>query len=66
MTAAGVSDLAHGGQILLDRLTFSGIRDRLTELGGVDHRGYNDITLAQAARAAMRQQTSGLVCRLMG
>lgn len=61
----GVSDLAHGGQVLLDSVTFAGIRDRLTELGGVDHRGYNDITVAVAARAAMKKQTAGLLCKLL-
>lgn len=61
---AAVSDMAHGGQVLLDARCFAGIRDRLTELGGVDHRGYNDVRLAQATRSAMRQHS--LLSRCFG
>jgi hypothetical protein len=53
--------MANGGQILLDGTTFAGIRDRLTELGTVDARGYNDKLWSAAAMAAMRQQTTGLL-----
>lgn len=51
--------MAHGGQILLDGSSFAGIRDRLTELGTVDARGYNDKLWRAAAKAVMRQHTSG-------
>ncbi|KAF8059749.1 CSN6 [Scenedesmus sp. PABB004] len=64
--AKGISELAHGGQVLLDAATCAGVRDRLAELGGVDHRGYNDATLAHAVRAAMRQHSAGLLCRHLG
>ncbi|WIA42187.1 hypothetical protein OEZ86_009450 [Tetradesmus obliquus] len=64
--AKAVSDMAHGGQILLDARACAGVRDRLTELGAVDARGYNDMQLAHAARAAMRQQTSGLLSYCLG
>lgn len=56
-----VSDMANGGQVLLDGPSFEGIRDRLTELGTVDHRGYNDKLWRAAAKAAMRQHTTGLM-----
>jgi hypothetical protein len=58
--------MANGGQILLDARCCAGVRDRLTELGAVDARGYNDMQLANAARAAMRQQTSGLLSYCLG
>jgi hypothetical protein len=60
-----VSELAHGGQVLLEGSTFQGIRDRLTELGTVDARGYNDKLWRAAAKAALRQHTTGLLglCR---
>jgi hypothetical protein len=34
-----VSDAGSGGQILMDQLTFAAIKDRLVELGVVDHDG---------------------------
>lgn len=45
----------------MDGASFAGIRDRLTELGTVDARGYNDKLWRAAAKAAMRQQTTGLL-----
>jgi hypothetical protein len=66
LLGAAVSDMANGGQILLDARCCAGVRDRLTELGAVDARGYNDMQLAHAARAAMRQQTSGLLSSCLG
>lgn len=39
---AVVCDMANGGQVLLEAVTFNAVRDRLTELGQVDHNGYND------------------------
>eukprot|EP00775_Hariotina_reticulata_P007361 gene7361-7572_t len=38
----GVSEMAVGGQILLEAQVFAAICDWLEELGSVDHRGYND------------------------
>eukprot|EP00878_Enallax_costatus_P019307 GHUV01020367.1.p1 GENE.GHUV01020367.1~~GHUV01020367.1.p1 ORF type:complete len:869 (+),score=259.19 GHUV01020367.1:252-2609(+) len=67
--AKAVSDMANGGQVLLEANTFAVVRDRLTELGTVDHRGYNDKLRATASRAVMRQQTSclfGSIGRLLG
>lgn len=34
--------MANGGQVLLEAVTFNAVRDRVTELGHVDHNGYND------------------------
>lgn len=53
---AVVCDLANGGQVLLEAVTFSAVRDRLTELGQVDHNGYND-TLAGTAIAPARDRS---------
>lgn len=39
---AGVSDMANGGQVLLDEPTCAAVREWLAELGLVDHAGYND------------------------
>ncbi len=36
---AVVSDAGAGGQILLDWTTFRAVKDRLAELGAVDHTG---------------------------
>lgn len=58
--SAAVSDIANGGQVLLEANTFHIVRNRLTELGTVDHRGYNDKLRASASRAVMKQQTSCL------
>ncbi|KAF6255371.1 hypothetical protein COO60DRAFT_215437 [Scenedesmus sp. NREL 46B-D3] len=58
--AKAVSDMANGGQILLEACCFADVRNRLTELGTVDHKGYNDKLLASATKAAMRQHTSCL------
>ena len=57
---AAVSDMANGGQVLLDACCFADVRNRLTELGTVDHKGYNDKLLASATKAAMQQHTSCL------
>eukprot|EP00775_Hariotina_reticulata_P004431 gene4431-4686_t len=40
--AKGVSDVANGGQVLLESNTFSAVQDWLAELGTIDHKGYND------------------------
>lgn len=50
--------MANGGQILLEASCFEYVRDRLTELGTVDHKGYNDKLLAHATKTLMRQHTS--------
>jgi hypothetical protein len=34
-----VSDLASGGQVFLDATTFRGVKERLSELGAVNHNG---------------------------
>jgi hypothetical protein len=52
--------MANGGQVLLESCCFADVRNRLTELGTIDHRGYNDKLLASATKAAMRQHTSCL------
>jgi hypothetical protein len=36
---AVISDAGAGGQVLMDQLTFSAVKDRLVELGAVDHNG---------------------------
>ncbi|KXZ47811.1 hypothetical protein GPECTOR_32g423 [Gonium pectorale] len=36
-----VSDAANGGQIMMDEATFADIKERLEELGAVDHNGMN-------------------------
>lgn len=48
--------MANGGQILLESGTAGVVREWLTELGGVDHKGYNDKLLRRAHRAEIRQQ----------
>lgn len=55
--SAAVSDMANGGQVLLEANTFNGVKNRLTEVGTIDHRGYNDKLRANASRA-LWQQTS--------
>jgi hypothetical protein len=62
---AAVSDMANGGQVLLDSSTFQGVRDRLTELSTVDARGYNVKLWTAAAKAVLRQHNTGLlgVCK---
>jgi hypothetical protein len=42
-----VSDLGNGGQVLIDSATFDQVKDRLQELGAVDHYGYNDRLLVR-------------------
>ncbi|GLI65643.1 hypothetical protein VaNZ11_009242 [Volvox africanus] len=36
-----VSDMANGGQIMIDEATFKNIKERMEELGAVDHNGMN-------------------------
>eukprot|EP00775_Hariotina_reticulata_P005277 gene5277-5512_t len=40
--AKGVSEMANGGQVLAEAATFEGVRNWLTELAIVDHKGYNE------------------------
>lgn len=54
--ATAVSDMAHGGQILLESGTATSIRDWLTDLGGVDHKGYNDKLLLKSNKAHIKKQ----------
>eukprot|EP00775_Hariotina_reticulata_P004663 gene4663-4916_t len=63
--AKAVSDMANGGQIILEMGCFEGMKDNLTELGTVDHKGYNDHLLALATKAALRQHTN-LLFKLIG
>eukprot|EP00878_Enallax_costatus_P033120 GHUV01036507.1.p1 GENE.GHUV01036507.1~~GHUV01036507.1.p1 ORF type:complete len:715 (+),score=212.45 GHUV01036507.1:3-2147(+) len=56
-----VSDMAHGGQVLMEANTFAVVRNRLTELGTVDHKGYSDKLRAVASKAVMRQQAPGFI-----
>jgi hypothetical protein len=42
--------MANGGQVLVDSLTFSQVKDN-RDLGAVDHHGYNDQLLMAAAGA---------------
>lgn len=44
---AVVSDFGNGGQVLIDAATFDQVKDRLQELGAVDHYGYNDRLLVR-------------------
>eukprot|EP00775_Hariotina_reticulata_P011160 gene11160-11310_t len=57
--AKGVSELAHGGQVLLEAATFEAVRDRLSELGIVDHKGYYDKLLGSVATAPRFKHLSG-------
>ncbi|KAI8476209.1 MAG: hypothetical protein J3K34DRAFT_271511 [Monoraphidium minutum] len=52
-----VSDMANGGQVLLDAATFERIKDSQEELGAVDHHGYNDRQLAGVAGPASLAST---------
>ncbi len=48
-----VSEVANGGQVLIDETTFSLIKDALSVLGTVSESGYDDDMLRQLTRAAM-------------
>eukprot|EP00775_Hariotina_reticulata_P011064 gene11064-11220_t len=54
--AKGVSDIANGGQVLLDEATCDAIRDRLPELGCIDHKGFNDKLLGSTAAVPQGMQ----------
>jgi hypothetical protein len=62
-----VSDVANGGQVLIDERTFKLVKHSLSALGTVDENGYNDKQLQQRlqARAAARMQMACAVrcCR---
>lgn len=42
--------------MLTDHSTAMAVRDWLTILGGIDHKGYNDQLVLQATRAEVRKQ----------
>lgn len=48
-----MSEVANGGQVLIDETTFSLIKDALSVLGTVSESGYDDDMLRQLTRAAM-------------
>jgi hypothetical protein len=56
---AVVSDLGNGGQVLIDGPTFEQIKDRVQDLGAVDHYGYND-------RMLVRREQGGGLCAADG
>eukprot|EP00878_Enallax_costatus_P015458 GHUV01016192.1.p1 GENE.GHUV01016192.1~~GHUV01016192.1.p1 ORF type:complete len:446 (+),score=127.76 GHUV01016192.1:4890-6227(+) len=56
--AKAVSEMANGGQILFDASTAVAVRDRLAELGGVTHKGYNEQRLSEAYRLQATKRTS--------
>jgi hypothetical protein len=49
-----VSNLAHGGQVLMEGTTFAAVHGFLGELGALDARGYNHKLLSAKQRAAFR------------
>jgi hypothetical protein len=55
--------MAHGGQVLMEAATFAGVRNWLTELAIVDHKGYNE-QLASSAGDTQRS-TQHAVNRLL-
>lgn len=56
--AAAISSMANGGQILLDSQTACAVNELLTELGSVDHNGYNDKLLTMAYHGMFRKQAT--------
>jgi hypothetical protein len=66
-TAELVSDVASGGQILLDEPTFLLIKDSLTVLGTVNDAGFDDSMLQQLLHAKVvgrLQEQLACYCRL--
>jgi hypothetical protein len=62
-----VSDVANGGQILLDEPTFLLIKDSLTVLGTVSDSGFDDSMLQQLLQAKVvgrLQEQLACYCRL--
>jgi hypothetical protein len=62
-----VSDVANGGQILLDEPTFLLIKDSLTVLGTVNDAGFDDSMLQQLLQAKVvgrLQEQLACYCRL--
>lgn len=53
--------MANGGQILLELATATAVREWLTDLGSVDHKGYNDKLLLKSRRSAMQQQARSVL-----
>lgn len=61
-----VSDVANGGQILIDEPTFLLVKDSLTVLGTVGESGYDDVLLQQLLQAKVvgkLQQQLACYCR---
>eukprot|EP00775_Hariotina_reticulata_P010840 gene10840-10996_t len=61
--AKGVSEIANGGQVLLEAVTFAGVQDRVIELGAVDHRGYNDQLIDHVAVSLANKRLSSSILK---
>jgi hypothetical protein len=48
-TNTGVSDMANGGQVLMEAATFVAVHNWLAELSSVDHKGYNDALIKRTS-----------------
>jgi hypothetical protein len=62
MCADDVSDVANGGQVLLDEHTFRLIKHSLSALGTVDENGYNDKQLQQLLHARVMARMQRVAC----
>eukprot|EP00775_Hariotina_reticulata_P005600 gene5600-5838_t len=62
--AKGVSDMANGGQVLLEAATFAAVNNWLTELSTVDHKGYNDALITRMANSPA-ETSKGWFSRLL-
>jgi len=58
---AGVSDVANGGQVLLEHNTFCAVQDWLGELGTIDQKGYNDRLIMNQSAMQPGHTGSGVV-----
>eukprot|EP00775_Hariotina_reticulata_P005596 gene5596-5834_t len=63
--AKGVSDMANGGQVLLEAATFAAVHNWLTELSTVDHKGYNDALIKRVAENPSNQDKRMWLARLL-
>jgi hypothetical protein len=57
-----LSDVANGGQILIDDLTFKQIQPSLAALGCVDGKGYNDKQLQRRLRHPVIDMMQCVAC----
>lgn len=57
-----MSDVANGGQVLLDEHTFRLIKHSLSALGTVDENGYNDKQLQQKLHAKVVARVQRVAC----